>query len=150
MNLPSQIPAIHVDRLYFQKVLFNLLDNDIRFSEEGGFITLSVGTLPHQKIKMSIRDEGEEISKEELPHIFERTYRIEKFRNKKFGGAGLGLAIAKTIVEKHNGVITAASEVGKGSEFIIVLRTLLRQAGVKKEAKYVTGTSAQKLFLSKR
>ncbi|MBD1382004.1 HAMP domain-containing sensor histidine kinase [Metabacillus arenae] len=121
VKLPNQIPSIHVDRLYFQKVLFNLLDNAIRFSEEGGLITLSVVTLPNQKIKVSIRDRGEGISKEELPHIFERTYRIEKSRNKKFGGAGLGLAIAKTIVEKHNGVITAGSEVGKGSEFMIVL-----------------------------
>lgn len=121
VNLPSQIPSIDVDRLYFQKVLFNLLDNAIRFSEEGGLITLSVVTLPDQKIKISIRDEGEGISNEELPYIFERTYRIEKSRNKKFGGAGLGLAIAKTIVEKHNGVINATSIVGKGSEFIIVL-----------------------------
>ena len=121
VNLPKQIPAIKVDHLYFQKVLFNLLDNAIRFSEEGGLITLVVVTLPDQKIEISIRDEGEGISKEELPHIFERTYRVEKSRNQKFGGGGLGLAIAKTIVERHNGVITVISEVGKGSEFSIVI-----------------------------
>jgi two-component system, OmpR family, sensor histidine kinase SaeS len=121
VNLPSQIPSIHVDRFYFQNVLFNLLDNAIRFSKEGGLITLSVETVQKQKMNISIKDEGEGISKEELTHIFERTYRIEKSRNKKFGGAGLGLAIAKTIVEKHNGRITVTSEVGKGSEFMIVL-----------------------------
>ncbi|PLR66962.1 HAMP domain-containing sensor histidine kinase [Bacillus sp. UMB0893] len=121
VNLPNQIPIIHVDRLYFQKVLFNVLDNAIRFSEAGGTICLTVVSLPNQKIQISIKDEGEGICIEELPHIFKRTYRIEKSRNQKFGGAGLGLAIAKTIVERHNGVITVESEVGKGSEFLIVL-----------------------------
>ncbi len=70
---------------------------------------------------------------EELPYIFERTYRIEKSRNKKFGGAGLGLAIAKTIVERHNGVITASSEVGNGSEFSIVLLSNRSEVGEKSE-----------------
>lgn len=121
VKLPKRIPAIAVDRLYFQKVLFNLLDNAIRFSEEGGLITLTAVILPNQKMEISIRDEGEGIMKEELSHIFERTYRIEKSRNQKFGGAGLGLAIAKTIVERHKGVIKATSEVGKGSEFSIVI-----------------------------
>lgn len=133
VNLPSQIPSIDVDPLYFQKVLFNILDNAIRFSDEGGLITLSVVALPNQKIRISIRDEGEGISKEELPHIFERTYRIEKSRNKKFGGAGLGLAIAKTVVEKHKGSITATSEVGKGSEFMIVLPINRGEVGEKSE-----------------
>lgn len=133
VQLPKQIPAFSVDRLYFQKVIFNLLDNAIRFSKEGGFITLKVVTLPNQKIEISIRDEGEGISKEELPHIFERTYRIEKSRNQKFGGAGLGLAIAKTIVERHNGIITAKSVVGRGSEFIIVLPINRSEEGEKSE-----------------
>ncbi len=70
VKLPYQIPAIHVDRFYFQKVLFNLLDNAIRFSEEGGFITLTVMNSPNQKIKISIRDEGEGISSRGAPLYF--------------------------------------------------------------------------------
>lgn len=133
VNLPKQIPAISVDRIYFQKVLFNILDNAICFSEEGGSITLSVVHLPNHKMEISIRDEGEGISQEELPHIFERTYRVEKSRNQKFGGAGLGLAIAKTIVERHHGIISVKSEVGIGSEFIIVMPIHQREVGEKSE-----------------
>lgn len=133
INLPKQIPAISVDRLYFQKVLFNILDNAISFSEEGGSIILSVLSLPNQKVKLSIRDHGEGISKDELPYIFERTYRVEKSRNQKFGGAGLGLAIAKTIVERHHGVISVDSEVGKGSEFTIVIPINQSEVGEKSE-----------------
>ncbi|MGG0716401.1 HAMP domain-containing sensor histidine kinase [Robertmurraya massiliosenegalensis] len=119
--IPTHVPVLHVDRTYFQKVLFNLLDNAIRFSKEGGAITLTVERFHVDKVKISIRDEGEGIKQEELLRIFERMYRIEKSRNKKFGGAGLGLAIAKTIVERHNGKITVTSEVGKGSEFSIIM-----------------------------
>lgn len=133
VNLPKQIPTISVDRGYFQKVLFNIMDNAIRFSKEGGTITLTVVSLPNQKLEISIRDEGEGISQEELPHIFERTYRVEKSRNQKFGGAGLGLAIAKTIVERHHGVISVKSEVGKGSEFIIVMPIDQSEVGAKGE-----------------
>lgn len=128
VDLPKHTPVLHVDIQYFQKVLFNLLDNAIRFSEEGGVIALKVVMLSNQKVKISIRDEGEGISLEELQHIFERTYRIEKSRNKKFGGAGLGLAIAKTIVERHHGIITVTSEAGKGSEFSIILPISQREA----------------------
>ncbi|MCM2534033.1 ATP-binding protein [Neobacillus pocheonensis] len=121
VDLPSQIPAIYVDTLYFQKLLFNLIDNAIRFSRVNGTIKIEVNLLEKQMLGISILDFGEGISKEDLPHIFERTYRVEKSRNLQFGGAGLGLAIAKTIAESHDGTIVVTSELGEGSTFTVVI-----------------------------
>jgi two-component system sensor histidine kinase SaeS len=101
--------------------LFNLLDNSIRFSDVNGKIEIKGVLQKGQEIAISIRDFGEGIEKDELPHIFERTYRVEKSRNKQYGGAGLGLAIVKTIVERHNGTITVSSVLGQGSTFTIVI-----------------------------
>jgi len=132
IDLPNQIPAIYVDRLYFEKLLFNLLDNAIRFSKEKGKIEIRV-FVHEQKLHISIRDFGEGIDKEELPRIFERTYRVEKSRNKQYGGAGLGLAIAKTIAERHGGTITVSSELGKGSTFTVMVPINKREVGEKNE-----------------
>lgn len=121
IDLPNQIPAIYVDLHYFQKLLFNLLDNAIRFSKVDGTIKVKVVSRADHMLEISLRDYGDGIDKEELPHIFERTYRVEKSRNLQFGGAGLGLAIAKTIVESHQGTIAASSEPGKGSTFTLLV-----------------------------
>lgn len=121
IDLPNQIPAIYVDLHYFQKLLFNLLDNAIRFSKVDGTIKVKVVSRADHKLEVSLRDYGDGIDKEELPHIFERTYRVEKSRNLQFGGAGLGLAIAKTIVESHQGTIAVSSEPGKGSTFTLLV-----------------------------
>lgn len=121
IDLPNQIPAIYVDLHYFQKLLFNLLDNAIRFSKVDGTIKVKVVSRADHMLEISLRDYGDGIDKEELPHIFERTYRVEKSRNLQFGGAGLGLAIAKTIVESHQGTIAVSSEPGKGSTFTLLV-----------------------------
>lgn len=121
IDLPNQIPAIYVDLHYFQKLLFNLLDNAIRFSKVDGTIQVKVVSRADHMLEISLRDYGDGIDKEELPHIFERTYRVEKSRNLQFGGAGLGLAIAKTIVESHQGTIAVSSEPGKGSTFTLLV-----------------------------
>ncbi|MBT2737388.1 ATP-binding protein [Bacillus sp. ISL-7] len=125
-DLPKQIPAIYVDVSYFQKLLFNLLDNAIRFSEVNGTININVCLPSDHMLEISICDFGEGLSKDELPHIFERTYRVEKSRNQQFGGAGLGLAIAKTIVESHDGTISVTSELEKGSTFTVTIPIIKR------------------------
>ncbi|RLQ93839.1 sensor histidine kinase [Falsibacillus albus] len=129
IDLPNQIPKIDVDKSYFEKVLFNLLDNAIRFSPVNGVIDIKVQPVKDKELLISIRDHGEGISEEELPHIFERMYRVEKSRNQQFGGAGLGLAIAKTIVERHGGTIMAESKVKKGSIFSIIIPIKNREEG---------------------
>lgn len=121
VDIPKKLPAIYIDRSYFQQVLYNLIDNAIRYSPEGGRIEISVLVNNDEKLTIAIKDHGMGIAKEDLPYIFERTYRVEKSRNQKYGGTGLGLAIAKTIVERHKGDFTVSSEQGKGSVFSIIL-----------------------------
>jgi two-component system sensor histidine kinase SaeS len=124
IEIPNDCPAIYVDRIYFQKLLFNLLDNAIRFTEIDGKIDINVVRQNDREIAISIRDFGEGIDENELSHIFERTYRVEKSRNKQYGGAGLGLAIVKTIAERHKGTVTVNSSPGKGSTFTVIIPIL--------------------------
>lgn len=103
------------------ELLVILLDNGIKYSPEGGKINLEVKKL-EREVKITVKDEGIGIGKEELPHIFDRFYRADSARNKdKADGYGLGLAIAKKIVEEHGGKIEAESEIGKGSQFTVIL-----------------------------
>ncbi|HEX2991071.1 MAG TPA: ATP-binding protein, partial [Anaerolineales bacterium] len=74
-----------------------------------------------QGVEVSVRDSGEGIQAEDLPHIFERFYRGEKSRNRGTGGAGLGLAIARGIVRAHGGVIWVESDIGQGTTFIFTI-----------------------------
>ncbi len=98
-----------------------ILDNAVKYSPQKGRVTLVSKRRDH-RIEVSINDKGVGIAKEDLAHIFDRFYRTESSRSKeKFHGYGLGLAIAKQIVEDHGGSITAASEPKKGSEFTITL-----------------------------
>ena len=72
-------------------------------------------------VKVSVTDTGEGIPAEDLPYIFERFYRVDKSRTRATGGSGLGLTIAKRLVETHGGTIEVQSEVGKGSRFIFTV-----------------------------
>ena len=73
-------------------------------------------------IELVIADHGVGISEIDLPHIFDRFFRVDKTRSRKFGGAGLGLSIVKTVIEKHRGTISVESHLGKGTTFVIQLR----------------------------
>ena len=103
-----------VDPKRFQQVLLNILDNAKKHSYEGGEVVLKV-THTAEEIYLTVSDEGEGIPKEDLPHIFERLYRVEKSRSRESGGSGLGLAIAKEIIESHGGRIVIDSERGRGT-----------------------------------
>jgi len=117
---PSTI-KVNVDPERFHQVLNNLIANAIRHTEKGGIITTSV--KPERgSIEFSIKDTGQGIPPEILPHIFERFYRGSKAREQTSSESGLGLAIVRSIVIAHGGMIVAKSEgEGKGSEFIISL-----------------------------
>lgn len=106
------------DRLW--QVLVNLLSNAIRHTPEGKAITLRTAAN-ETDLEISIMDEGEGIPDEDLPHIFDRFYRVDTSRNRKTGGSGLGLAISETIVKAHDGSIEARSQVGRGTTFLIRL-----------------------------
>ena len=108
-----------VDRL--GQVLRNLVDNAIRYTPEGGTITLSLFENGDWAL-LKVADTGIGISPEHLPHIFDRFYRADRARSRASGGTGLGLAIVKGIVEQHGGRVTVTSEPGEGSIFTVWLK----------------------------
>ena len=111
---------IEIDTDKMTQVIDNILNNAIKYSPDGGKITVSMKTTEDQMI-LSISDQGLGIPKQDLPRIFDRFYRVDRARSRAQGGTGLGLAIAKEIIKQHNGFIWAKSEYGKGSTFTIVL-----------------------------
>ncbi|WP_002204453.1 sensor histidine kinase [Bacillus cereus] len=114
---------VNLDEQRFEQVVVNILNNAYRHSKEHSHIHISV-TEEHKRISIKIEDEGEGIPSEDLPHIFDRFYRVDKARSRATGGTGLGLSIVKEIVELHGGNITATSEVGHGSCFTISLPSI--------------------------
>lgn len=115
-DLPPQLPLCDIDSHRISQVLHNLIDNAITHTPEGGTVTVAAQQQA-QWVEISVTDTGEGIPAEELPNLFERFYRVDKSRARKTGGHGLGLTIAKRLVEAHGGKIEVYSEVGKGSRF---------------------------------
>lgn len=101
--------------------IINLLNNAVKYSKPPAKITISMSTLNEDEVELKISDQGIGIEPDDLEHIFERFYTVDKARSRRLGGAGLGLSIVKTIIDKHDGTITAASTVGHGTTFTIVL-----------------------------
>jgi len=114
----ESIPIL-MDRYRIGQVLYNLMSNAIRYTEQGQ-VQVTVTNMPNCA-KVEVCDHGPGIAKEHLPFLFDRFYRVEKSRNRMSGGSGLGLAIAKSFVEAHDGKIFVESEIGQGSKFIFTL-----------------------------
>jgi two-component system, OmpR family, sensor histidine kinase ArlS len=120
LDCPDNI-LINIDPIRFEQVLINLLDNCLKYSKESS--TTSVRAIEENGIiQITIKDHGVGIPDEDLPHIFDRLYRVDKSRSRATGGFGLGLAIVKQLVEAHGGEITVESQVGEGSCFTIILK----------------------------
>jgi signal transduction histidine kinase len=120
MDIAEGLPEIETDGRRIEQVVANLLDNALNHTPSGGIVTVAVSPDKDGAL-ISVADTGEGIPAEHLPYIFERFYRIDDARSRKTGGAGLGLAIAKQMVELHGGRIWVESEVGKGSKFSFTL-----------------------------
>jgi two-component system phosphate regulon sensor histidine kinase PhoR len=108
----SNLPVIKVDKDRIRQTLTNLVHNAIKFNNPGGKVTITT-TFDNESAIVSMSDTGIGISKEDLPHIFERFYKADKARSQ--GGSGLGLAIAKHTIQAHGGNISVKSEEGKGT-----------------------------------
>lgn len=119
-DYPDKSVWIEIDTDKMTQVIDNILNNAIKYSPDGGKVTVTMQTTDTQLI-LSISDQGLGIPKKDLPLIFDRFYRVDKARSRAQGGTGLGLAIAKEIVKQHKGFIWANSEEGEGSTFTIVL-----------------------------
>ncbi len=120
------------DRPRLIQVLQNLIRNAIRFTPEGGIILVGA-RADGDAVAVTVRDTGVGIAPEDLPHVFERFYRSEQSRNRSHGGAGLGLAIARQLIEAMGGTIAVESELGEGTVFTIRLprqRVAARGPGV--------------------
>jgi signal transduction histidine kinase len=112
--------TVHIDQKRFEQVMMNLLDNALKYSDQGSTVSIDV-KAEKKNIVIIVSDEGTGIPEEDLPHIFERLYRVDKSRSRTSGGTGLGLAIVKEIIEAHGGSIYADSIYGKGTKMIITL-----------------------------
>ncbi|SDR84195.1 two-component system, OmpR family, phosphate regulon sensor histidine kinase PhoR [Formosa sp. Hel1_31_208] len=109
------------DKERIQQVLSNLIVNSIKYGEEKGTTEISIENLIKNKVIVRVTDNGEGISKINIPRLFERFYRVDKSGSRKEGGSGLGLAIVKHIIEAHDERIYVESELGVGSEFSFTL-----------------------------
>lgn len=112
--------VVSIDRDRMQQVITNLVSNAIKYSNDGGTVRIVIEDAKDSGI-IHVEDSGIGIPQEDLKRIFERFYRTDKSRNRKTGGAGIGLTIAKAIVEAHKGKLTVESEEGKGSRFTVTL-----------------------------
>ncbi len=116
----SSVDPVTMDVQRMGRVLNNLVGNALRHTPAGGSVTICAE--PEDcGVSVTVTDTGEGIPPEDLPHVFERFYRGEKSRNRASGGAGLGLVIAKGIVEAHGGSLHVVSEWGKGAAFTFTL-----------------------------
>ena len=118
-NIEEDI-SIKGDKESIKKVFTILLDNAIKYTNQSGKIDVDL-RQEKNKIKIKVKNSGEGINKKDINKIFERFYRVDTSRARESGGYGLGLSIAKSIVENHNGKIYAESNVGKDTTFIIEL-----------------------------
>lgn len=115
-DFPDGLPLCEVDSHRIRQVLHNLLDNAVAHTPGGGTITVTARRQDGW-VAIDVADTGEGIPAEEIPNIFERFYRVDKSRARSTGGHGLGLTIARRLVEAHGGKIEVESELGKGSRF---------------------------------
>ncbi len=119
-RLAEDLPPVLADRERIHQVLFNLLDNAMRFTPSGGRVTVSAERRDGA-VDVRVADTGPGIAPEHLPRLFERFYRVDPARSAREGGTGIGLAIARSVVEAHGGRIWAESSPGRGSVFTFEL-----------------------------
>lgn len=112
--------TFYADPLRLEQIILNLVDNALKYSEPNATVTLSCRQSASQT-RIIVKDTGHGISEEDVGHIFDKFYRVEKSRAREFGGSGIGLAIVKELVEAHGGSITVTSELHVGSQFIVTL-----------------------------
>ncbi|MCB8967624.1 MAG: HAMP domain-containing protein [Ardenticatenaceae bacterium] len=121
LEMAPGLPILLVDPERMAQVLNNLVSNALRYTPSGGTITLAAASTPDHQVQITVSDTGSGIDPLDLPHIFDRFYRGEKSRAQQEGESGLGLAIAKSLVEAHGGSIYATSEPGHGTIFTLTL-----------------------------
>jgi len=120
LNFPGNLPRLRADETRLQELIYNLLDNAVKYSKAGGTVFLRAEPAG-DSIRISVADQGIGIQESDLPRIFERFYRADKSRSSEHSGTGLGLSIVKHIAQLHGGNVEAQSELGKGTTISVEL-----------------------------
>ena len=116
----DDMQPLYGDKDRIEQVITNIITNAIKYTPDGGKVSVKcAGSLKDAVI--TVTDTGVGIPKEDIPHLFDRFYRVDKARSRKFGGTGLGLAIAKEITDAHGGEIKIESEQGKGTKVTLII-----------------------------
>jgi PAS domain S-box-containing protein len=121
MHVAPELDDIVLDQQKFKQVLYNLVSNGIKFTDDGGSVDISATAVGGQRFKLSVRDTGIGIKKEDLQRLFREFEQLESGTSRRYEGTGLGLALTRKLVHLQGGVITVDSAVGKGSTFSVVL-----------------------------
>jgi len=116
-DIPSPSPLLYIDPQRMKQVLNNLVINAIKFTPPGGTVTIRARAYDEQQVMISVIDTGYGIPPEDRPHVFERFYQSNHILQSRMGGYGLGLSIAKLIVEQHGGTIDFESTLNEGTTF---------------------------------
>ena len=120
LELDDSAPTLRVDRFRFEQVMHNLFDNAFKYTPLEGQIRVRTARVGDQ-IEITVEDNGAGIPQDDLPHVFDRFYRVDKARSRKYGGTGLGLSIVKQIVTLHGGTVRAESTLQMSTRIIISL-----------------------------
>ena len=132
VNLQPGLPEVEGSQEHLERVFLNLVDNAIKFTPTGGYITISAEVAERdgrKGVQVCVSDTGVGIPEEELPSIFDRFFQVDQSSRRRFGGMGLGLALARRAVELHHGEIWVQSQVGEGSSFFVWLPVRREGAG---------------------
>jgi len=116
---PEDLPPIRADRDRLVQIFLNVLDNAVKFTSEGGRITVSAFQEGENQVAVRISDTGIGIPRDEIPRLGERFYRVDKTRSRELGGTGLGLSIVKHLMAAHNGIMEIESRLGQGTTVIL-------------------------------
>lgn len=127
LDLPPTSPIINGDATRLAQVVNNLVNNALNHTPRGGDVRVSM-RREGQHVCLSVEDTGNGIAPEHLPHVFERFYRVDRARSRSSGGAGLGLAIVRAIVEAHHGSVSASSSGQPGQGAVFTVRLPLYEA----------------------
>lgn len=117
---------IYADEQKIRQLILILVDNAVKYTPEGGCVTVHFCKAEKGKVAFAVADTGIGIAKEDQDKVFDRFYRVDKARSREMGGNGLGLAIAQEIVNMHRGNISLSSELGKGTTFVVTLRVRIK------------------------
>nr|WP_263324944.1 ATP-binding protein [Neobacillus sp. Marseille-Q6967] len=116
---PKEELYFPADKDRLMQILSNVINNALKYTQEGKNVTILVTTEKDGFIGFKVEDEGSGMAEEDIPHIFERFYRGDKSRDRKTGGAGIGLSIVKALMEAHKGMIKVKSKLNKGTSIIL-------------------------------